>query len=200
MTDMTVSSTFEPISFEALVKLASDSAHLRVLRGMHGRDKEDRDEFYKSNISVLSDSIFETMRVLGRRYRQSAQDLRSSRLFELLESREEYERLFEYNRRIEVTEAELTPLMIYTCLKNRNILLCRGWAVEAGIDREYDDDFGQPCWGGSIELASPDGAVTEWVCIDKDNARAVYAKVTGHSFTGHDTLGYDAPHPAEYVW
>jgi hypothetical protein len=88
-------------------------------------------------------------------------------------------------------------MAIYRSLSNGNHLVWKGWEIYVGGSREVTDDYGCPAWESRIWLQPPSGELTMVSGISREQARAIYRRVTGVAFSGVDTLGHDDPHPAE---
>lgn len=190
-------------TFEQILDLAGRSMHLRVAdrndlypgwnTDGNGYDRYKRNHPYL----ILSDSVRHEMQRLGQMYRNSGRDLRTSAFWPLLKHQDAYVELFEYRRRVALTE--LTPKRIYDHLHAGNRVTWNGWVLFGGRPHESTDDFGQPVWRNYFYTRSPDNVISILDGLTKSKARAIFKEMTGHDYAGTNDLGFDRPHPAENV-
>lgn len=186
-------------SVPALLDVAGNSARLRVMRAIGHVPPIDEEPWWDRTHPywVVNDAVLHAMRLWGRRARSGGGDLRLSPFWSLLEHQDSYLQAYERHRHVELTD--LTPHEIYLGLCRRNRLAWAGWIVIVGSSREVTDDFGQPAWEARIWASGPDASQTLFSGIKKSTARAIYAHIAGHPFSGPCSLGFDPPHPAENI-
>ena len=183
-----------------LLELATQSAMLRVYKAIGFTDYENKDRWDRAHpFFKLCDEINHGMSSLGRLFRNSGLDARSTAFWPLLEQKWLYEEQFERNRR--VTIDNLSPKSIHDCLGKGNTVQYESWKIEVGGCREVTDDYGQPAFESRIWVSNAnDKTPIMFSGVSKQTALEIYKHITGSQLDGVDTLGEDDPHPAEYFY
>lgn len=183
-----------------LLEIATKSAMLRVYEAIGFTDHENKDRWDRSHpYWKLNDEIAKKMDSMGLIFRNSGRDARTSAYWPLLEHKWFYNEQFERNRR--VTVDILTPKSIHDCLDKGNTVQYISWKIEVGGCREVTGDYGEPAFESRIWVSNAnDKTPVMFSGRSKQTARKIYKHIMGSQFDGVDTLGEDAPHPAEYCY
>lgn len=147
----------------------------------------------------INDSVLHAMESLGRQCQDADIDIRNSAFWPLLEFQHIWEQWYEAGRVVHVTE--LTPLTIYQRLSVDNFIFWNGWSIWNGPAGEMEDDYLQPIWDSPVYVQHQGCECKEFAPLSKQLARYIYERLTGLVAPDPETdgLGYDPPHPAEFV-